>query len=72
MQSVDLYKPFINSRIGPAPLTLRVGVTPSNDMIAGGVQENAIKAETYVLISALPQELRERINMAVLALVSGR
>lgn len=72
MQKVDLYQPMMNARVGPAPLTIRVGITLNNDMIAGGVQQSAVRAETYVLLSALPQELKDRVLMAVQALVAGR
>jgi len=71
MQRVDLYQPIVASRVGPPPLTLRVGVTPNADSIAGGTQQGTLRAETYVLLSALPEELRSRIQLAVQALVTG-
>lgn len=71
MQKVDLYQPMIASRIGPAPLMLRVAVTPNNGMVAGGVPISTTKIESYVLLSALPQELQERVKTAIQMLVSG-
>lgn len=49
---------MINSVTGPAPLVLRVGVTPRAD-------ENVSRIENYVLLSALPTELQERVKAAV-------
>lgn len=70
-QSVDLYQPIAASRVGPAPLTLRIGVTPNANSVVGGPQTNTMKAETYVLLSALPTELQERVKLAVQALLAG-
>lgn len=72
MQKVDLYKSIINSVTGPAPLTIRVGITPSYVMTEGGTQHNSLVAETYVLLSALPTELQDRVKTAVQALIAGR
>lgn len=71
MQSVDLYQPMIASRVGPAPLTLRVAVKPNNDNVVGGVPQGVTRVEAYVLLSALPQELQERVKLAIQALISG-
>jgi hypothetical protein len=70
-QKVDLYQPMINSRVGPAPLVLRIGVTPGVGAIVGGVPQGVTKIETYVLLSALPTELQERVKLAVQALIAG-
>lgn len=70
-QKVDLYQPIINSRIGPAPLALRVGVTPNLDNVVGGVPQGVTRIETYVLLSALPTEMQERVKLAVQALIAG-
>lgn len=70
-QKVDLYQPMINSRVGPAPLALRVGVQPNADSIVGGVPQGITRIETYVLLSALPTELQERVRLAVQALIAG-
>lgn len=71
-QKVDLYQPIVNSRVGPAPLALRVGVTPNQDMTVGGPVQGVTRIETYVLLSALPTELQERVRTAVQALLAGR
>lgn len=71
-QRVDLFQPMIAHAAGPAPLTLRVGVI-NNDSISEGVPSGGqVKAEAYVLLSALPEELRRRVELAVQALISGR
>lgn len=70
-QKVDLYQPIINSRVGPPPLALRVGVQHNADSIVGGVPQGVSKIETYVLLSALPTELQERVKLAVQALIAG-
>jgi hypothetical protein len=68
---VDLYQPVEASRVGPPPLVIRAIVTPNNDMVAGGVPMATKKAEDYVLLSALPKELQERVKVAVQAIISG-
>lgn len=71
-QKVDLYQPMLNSRVGPPPLALRVGVTPSPVYTEGGAQEGVTRIETYVLLSALPTELQDRVRTAVQMLIAGR
>lgn len=71
-QRVDLYQPMIATKAGPAPLTLRVGVI-NNDSISEGVPSGGqVKAESYVLLSALPEDLRRRVELAVQMLIAGR
>lgn len=70
-QRVDLYQPIVASQGGPAPLALRVGV-PNQNSISEGVPAGGLRGETYVLLSALPEELRRRVELAVQALLSGR
>jgi len=70
-QRVDLYAPLVNVRPGPAPLALRVGCT-SNTSISEGVPAASTRIETYVLMSALPEELRKRVELAVQLLISQR
>lgn len=72
VQKVDLYQPMFNNRVGPPPIALRVGVTPNVDMIQGGPMQGNTRIETYVLLSALPTELQERVRLAVQALIAGR
>lgn len=71
MQKVNLYQPLMADRVGPAPLVLRAAVTPNTDSVMGGVPISTTKVEAYVLLSALPQELRQRVELAVQALLSG-
>lgn len=71
IQDVDLYKPMLNTRVGPAPITLRVGVTPNVDSVEGGVPQRTTKVETYVLLSALPPELQERVRLSIQTLLAG-
>ncbi len=71
-QKVDLYQPMVNARVGPAPIALRVGVTPSAMMTEGGPQQGITRIETYVLLSALPTEIQERVRTAVQVLLAAR
>ena len=68
---VDLYHPIEASRVAPAPLVIRTIVTPNNSMLVGGMPSDPRKVEDYVLISALPKDLQERVKTAIQALVSG-
>ena len=70
MQKVDLYQPMISNRVGAPPLVLNVGVQRSSAEVMGGPVENALRAEHYVLLSALLDELRERVKTAVQAILS--
>lgn len=69
MQTIDLYQPIAGA--GPAPLVIRALVTPRTEHMVGGVPPNQTKVENYVLLSAMPDELKRRIEMAVQALLSG-
>jgi len=71
MQNVDLYQPIVHNNKGPAPLVIRVGVNTNGGYVEGGSPTAYLKPETYVLLSALPSELQERIKTAVQALISG-
>lgn len=68
-QKVDLYQPMLNSRVGPAPIALRVGVTPNAGLTESGPQQGITRIETYVL---LPTELQERVKLAVQVMLAGR
>jgi hypothetical protein len=65
MQKVDLYQPMVHARVGAPPLAIRVAVNRSSAETMGGPVEGAYRPETYVLLSALPDELRERVRTAV-------
>ena len=68
---VDLFKPMIASHVGVPPVVIRAVVTNNNDSIVGGVPQAAMKSEAYILLSALPKELQERVRTAIQAIISG-
>ena len=70
MQRVDLYQPMIHVRVGAPPLVINVGVNRNGMETTGGPVESAIRPESYVLLSALPDELRERVKTAIQALTT--
>jgi hypothetical protein len=71
MQRIDLYQPMISNRIAPPPLVITVGVQKTGVETAGGYVEGALRPEHYVLLSALPDELRERVKTAIQVLSSA-
>ena len=71
LQNVDLYQPIMASRPGASPVALRIGVRPVAQETANGPVSGATKVETYVLLSALPEELRRRVELAVQILIQG-
>lgn len=71
MNKADLYQPILAERAGLAPLTLRTIVTVHQDHFVGGVPQSSQKGEVYVLLSALPREIQERVKTAVQSLISG-
>lgn len=68
----NLFQPVFSSHVGPAPIVIRAVVTTNNDYVVGGMPEAQLKAENYVLLSALPKELQERVKVAVQAVISGQ
>ena len=70
MQKVDLYQPIVHYKVSLAPLTLRVGIPTSSGFVEGGTSSEFLKPETYVLISALPIELQERVKTAIQAIIT--
>jgi hypothetical protein len=71
VEKADLYKPIYASRRGAPPLTLRVIVTSDVAHVQGGVATGVAKVENYVLLSALPTELQERVKTAIQCLISA-
>lgn len=67
---VDPYQPISSSRVGRAPLLINLITNLQPVEFAGGVPATSKKTETYVLYSALPDELKIRIKNAVEALQS--
>ena len=70
-QQIDLYAPIVANRQGSAPLTLRVGTYPNAGYSSSGQVSAGLKIEQYVLLSALPTELRAKVELAIQALISG-
>jgi len=50
---------------------LRIGVA-NVDSIVGGVPAASGRIETYVLLSALPEEIRKRVETAIQMLIAAR
>lgn len=71
LPKVNLYQPFEADRVGPPPVALRVVVTPTEHRLVEGTSQSTRQAATYVLLSALPDELRRRVEIAVQTLVQG-
>lgn len=70
-QRIDLFQPLVAIQGGPAPIAIRVGI-PNQNSISEGVPAGGHRVENYVCLSALPEELRRRVELAVQALLSGR
>jgi len=66
---VDLYDTLISDK-SPPPITLRVMV-PTLSSFSEGVPEQSVRSESYILLSALPRELQERVKTAVMSIISG-
>lgn len=67
----DIYRPVYSDRVGPPPLVIRAVVTATADYMVGGMPSSSLKAEDYVLVSALPKEIQDRVRTAVQALIAG-
>ena len=70
-QSANLYEPIYASKKGTPPLVIRAVVTPGDFYTADGAVQQSQRVESYVLFSALPEELRARVATAVQALIAG-
>jgi hypothetical protein len=70
-QNVDLYSPILSSRKGKPPLVLKVGVQGLDQYTVEGPQISPIKPEHYVLLSALPEELRRKVETAIQAMLTN-
>jgi len=70
VQRVDLYQPMLATSSQP-PLVLRT-VIPSQNSISEGVPSSGHRSEAYVLLSALPEEIRRRVELAIQMLLSAR
>jgi hypothetical protein len=70
-QHVDLFSPILSAKKGKPPIVLRIGVQDQDVYTTGGPQASPIKPEAYVLMSALPEELRRRVETAVQVIVAS-
>ena len=68
----DLYQPIFAASTGLAPLVIRAVITKTSPEMLGGVPSTSQKVENYVMISSLPEELQERVKLAIQALISAR
>lgn len=68
-QSVDLSQPLFSSVDGPAPYSIKVVVSEKKWSSAGPIVGQ--KVEDYVLWSALPDELREKVRTAIQLKLNG-
>ena len=71
IQKVNLFAPMMSSQKGPPPLVMEVAVQPQDVMTVGGSMSSPVKVESYVLLSALPEEIRRRVETVVQAIVAG-
>lgn len=69
--SANLFEPIHAVHVGPAPLFLRTVQKLNSDYIAGGVPQAHVNIETYVLLSALPRDIQDRVKTAIQAIVAG-
>jgi hypothetical protein len=70
MNRVNPYEILV-APTGAAPPLVMILQTSSRNEFVGGVPANAARNEHYVLLSALPEELRQRVVTAIQALQSG-
>lgn len=64
------FQPIVATTQGALPVTIRV-VGHDQMHTEGGVQSRQF-AQTYVMLSALPTEIQERIKVAIQAIIAGR
>lgn len=69
-QKVNPYQPMISEKVGPSPVIMKVGM-PVQMAVSEGVPVGSLKVETYVRLSALPEELRLRVETAIQFLSAG-
>lgn len=70
-QKVDLYSPIISARKGPSPIAIRVATQGNDVYTVNGPTAASIRMETYILLSALPVELKNKVETAIQALIAG-
>ena len=67
----DLFQPIYSAHVGASPLIIKAIVKDNNHNMVGGVPQAALKLEHYVLVSALPQDLQERIKTAIQSIIAA-
>lgn len=67
----NLYVPVKNALTGNAPLVIRTVITKQANMMSAGVPAQTQVIEDYVLLSALPLELRSKVELMIQALASS-
>jgi len=67
----NVYATVVADKQGPPPLVINVLTTPRTMEFVGGVPSSATRVESYVLFSALPEELQARVRVSIEALQAG-
>jgi hypothetical protein len=67
-QIVDLTKPILSARKGLKPIFFNIKIQPNDTLTEGGSIQNELKTETYISLSALPQDLRIKVETAIQAI----
>jgi hypothetical protein len=67
-----MYKPIEAIQGQPPPIVLRAITRLKVEELAGGVPSSAARTHVYVLLEAMPSELRRRIELAVQAIAAGQ
>ena len=66
--AANLFQPVEHAGRGPAPIVIKVITTSAPGETVGGVMATSNGAEFYVRLSALPDELQQRVTLAVQAI----
>jgi hypothetical protein len=67
----DLYQAVFASKVGLPPLVIRAVITDNNNYIVGGMPQSQARVENYILLSALPTELQDRVKTSIQTLIAG-
>lgn len=70
-QIVDIFSPMISSRKGQKPIYINIGIQPPDALTESGPMVLPIKNEVFICLSALPEDLRKRVESAINALTSS-
>ena len=64
----DIYNVIVSNKRGNPPLVIRTLTTLDNKAMIDGIPQINQKIENYVLLSALPFELKQRVELAIQSL----